>query len=50
MHKTAFGVLVRTRLPLKAWAAAMMVTLFSLMTSALHVNTQPHESLLAQPT
>ena len=47
MHKTAFGVPVCTRLPLKAWAAAMVVALFSLATSALHLNTEPHHSLLA---
>jgi hypothetical protein len=47
MNKTAFGVPVRTRLPLKAWAAAMIVALFSLTTSTLHLNTGPHDSLLA---
>ena len=47
MNTTAFGVPLRTGLPFKAWAAAIVVALFSLMTSALHLNTEPHNSLLA---
>jgi hypothetical protein len=50
MNKTAFGVPVRTRLPLKAWAVAVIVALLSLVTSTLHVDTAPDHSLLASIT
>jgi hypothetical protein len=47
MSKAAFGIPVRTRVPLKAWALAALVALFSLATSALHLQTTPNQSVLA---
>ena len=47
MSKAAFGIPVRTRLPLKAWALAALVALFSLATSALHLQPTPNQSVLA---
>jgi hypothetical protein len=40
MSKTT-GIPVKTRLPLTAWVLAGLVTLFSLVTAALHVTTIP---------
>ncbi len=39
--KTAIPV--RTRIPLAAWAVAALVTLFSLMSSALHLSPVAHD-------
>jgi hypothetical protein len=46
MSKPTFGIPVRTRVPLKAWALAALVALFSLTMSALHLNTAPSQSVL----
>ena len=46
MTKTTFGIPVRTRVPLKAWVLAALVALFSLVTSALHLQTAPKQSVL----
>jgi hypothetical protein len=36
MSNLVFGVPVRTRLPLKVWAVAAVITLFSLASSKIH--------------
>jgi hypothetical protein len=46
MSKSAFGIPVRTRVPLKAWLLAALVALFSLSTSALHLHTTPNKSVV----
>jgi hypothetical protein len=46
MIKPAFGIQVRTRVPLKLWVLAAFVALFSLATSALHLHTTPNESVV----
>jgi hypothetical protein len=35
---------IKTRLPLKAWLAAGIVTLFSLISTVMHAPTGPHGS------
>jgi hypothetical protein len=47
MSNFAFGVPVKTRLPLKVWALAAIVTLFSLVSSMMHFHATPEHALYA---
>jgi hypothetical protein len=47
MSKFTLGVPFKTRLPVKAWLVAGAVTVFSLVSSALHVQTSPNQSMFA---
>jgi hypothetical protein len=48
MSKFTLGVPVKTRLPVKVWLLAAGVTVFSLVSSALHVQTAaPNQSMFA---
>ena len=47
MSKIGLGVPVKSRLPLKAWAVAAVVTLFSLASSAMHRQLVPSYSIYA---
>jgi hypothetical protein len=47
MSNFAFGVPVKTRLPLKVWALAAIVSLFSLVSSMTHSHTTPEHALYA---
>ena len=47
MSNFAFGVPVKTRLPLKVWALAAIVTLFFLVSSVMHFHAAPEQALYA---
>jgi hypothetical protein len=47
MSKFTLGVPFKTRLPVKAWLVAGAVTVFSLVSSPLHVQTSPNQSIFA---
>ena len=45
MSNFAFGVPVKTRLPLKVWTMAAIVTLFSLLSSMMNFHAAPNIAL-----
>ena len=47
MSNFAFGVPVKTRLPLKVWTMAAIVTLFSLLSSMMNFHAAPNIALYA---
>jgi hypothetical protein len=47
MSNFAFGIPVKTRLPVKVWALAAIVTLFSLVLSMMHFYAAPKHALYA---
>jgi hypothetical protein len=47
MSNFAFGVPVKTRLPLKVWTVAAIVTLFSLLSSMMNFHAAPNIALYA---
>jgi hypothetical protein len=47
MINFAFGIPVKTRLPLKAWTLAAIVSLFSLASSIIHSHHAPDHAIYA---
>ena len=47
MSKFTLCVPFKSRLPVKAWLVAGAVTVFSLVSSALHVQISPNQSMFA---